>query len=407
MKGWAFWKQTFVSLGYRDFRLVWSASMIHHLGEWMEMAGLLWFVQHLTGSPFLTSVILFLRIVPMVVISIPAGLIADRMSRRNLMIMSKGVAALLSVALAALSLTGWIVYWHIAVISVLSSFATSINMPARQAVLPNVVRREHLMNAISLDNASMMSSRLIGAPLAGILLSYAGVTYIFGLRAIGGIIAAALLIQIPPFNPVRDRIQPSPIEDLRSGWQYLRRESVVFALVAMFFLPMFSNLSHMGLLPAFATQVLGVGAWEYGLLQMSPGIGSALSLVTLATLSRMRHKGLFLFASAIVMGLALVVFAMSHCLLLSMAMLILIGSMNTSFMTVDSTLVQGLIPDEVRGRVMGWREMVRGFSPVGILLAGAVAEVAGAPMGAGLVGAITLVIPIMLLFLLPQVRRLD
>ncbi|MDO8636569.1 MAG: MFS transporter, partial [Dehalococcoidia bacterium] len=93
----AFWKQTFASLGYRDFRLVWSASMIYHLGEWMEMAGLLWFVQHLTGSPFLTSLILFLRIFPMIILSIPSGLIADRMSRRNLMIMSQSGTAVLSI----------------------------------------------------------------------------------------------------------------------------------------------------------------------------------------------------------------------------------------------------------------------------------------------------------------------
>src|SRR3972149_6716980 len=141
-------KQTFVSLSYRDFRLVWSASMIHHLGEWMEMAGLLWFVQEMTGSTFLTSLMFFLRVVPMVVLSIPAGVIADRMSRRNLLIYSKGGTALLSVALAVLTLTGRVEYWHLVVISVLGSVATSINMPARQAVLPNIVKREHLMNAI-------------------------------------------------------------------------------------------------------------------------------------------------------------------------------------------------------------------------------------------------------------------
>ena len=404
----ASYKQTFVSLSYRDFRLVWSASMIHHLGEWMEMAGLLWFVQEMTGSTFLTSLMFFLRVVPMVVLSIPAGLIADRMSRRNLMIYSKGGTALLSVALAVLTLTGWVEYWHLVVISVLGSAATSINMPSRQAVIPNIVKREHLMNAISLDSSSMMSSRLIGAPLAGLLLAHTGVTYVFGLRAVSGLIAAALLIKIPRFDPVRNGPKSSPVEDLKMGWQYLKRESLVFALVGLFFLPMFSNLSYMGLLPAFATQVLQAGAWEYGLLQMAPGVGSALSLVSLAAVNQMRHKGYFLFSSAIVMGVAMIIFAYSRWLPLSMAMLMLVGGMNNAFMTVDSTLVQGMIPDDMRGRVMGWREMVRGFSPMGSLMAGVIADTAGGPpMGAAVVGAVTMVIPLVLIFLMPRMRRLD
>ncbi|MBI4288798.1 MAG: MFS transporter [Chloroflexi bacterium] len=404
---WSFLRRPFASLAYRDFRLVWSASMIHHLGEWMEMAGLLWFVQDLTGSAFLTSITMFLRVVPMVVLSIPAGIIADRVSRRNLMIASKGGTAALSVALALLTHLGLIEYWHILVISVLGSVATSINMPSRQAVIPNAVPRQHLMNAISLDSASMMSSRLIGAPLAGLLLASTGVTFIFGLRAISGIIATALLVRLPRFDPVRDGRRSSPVEDLKAGWQYLKRETVVFILVGMFFLPQLANLVQLTLLPVFTTEVLGVGAFEYGLLQMAPGVGAALSLVALASLTNMRRKGLFLIISALVMGLALMVFAGSRSFALSLAMLTIIGAMNNAFMTVDSTLVQSLTRDDMRGRVMGWREMVRGFSPIGSIMAGSVADLSSPPVGAAAVAVVSLLIPLFLFFLLPRVRRLE
>jgi len=403
----AFWKQTFASLGYRDFRLVWSASMIYHLGEWMEMAGLLWFVQHLTNSPFLTSFILFLRIFPMIILSIPSGLIADRMSRRNLMIMSQSGTAVLSIALAVLADTGLVEYWHLAVLSVLGSFASAVNMPARQSVLPNLVRREHLMNAISLDQASMMSSRLIGAPLAGFLLATTGVTYIFGIRAIGAAISALLLIRMPRFDPVRTGSKTSPMQDIRSGWGYFQKEPMILALVAMFALPMLSNQSYLGLLPVFSTQVLGVGAMGYGFLQMAPGVGSALSLVIFAGLNNMRRRGLFLFTSTTIMGLALLIFSVSRSYAVSVVMLMVNGAMNTAFMTVNATLIQELIPDEVRGRVWGWRNVFRGLSPIGSLMAGSIADLYGPPSGAASVGFLMVGSSIILLLILPKVRKLN
>lgn len=402
-----FWKRTFASLAYRDFRLIWSASMIYHLGEWMEMAGLLWFVQRLTDSPFLTSLVLFLRIFPTSIMAVPAGLITDRMSRRNLMILSQGGTAVLSIALAVLADTGLVRYWHLVALSVLGSFANAFNMPARQSVLPNVVRREHLMNAISLDQASMMSSRLIGAPVAGFLLASTGVTFVFGIRAIGAAISALLLIRMPRFDPVRNGSQGSPMDDLQSGWRYLRRESIILVQVIMFALPMLSNQSYLGLLPVFATDVLGVGAVGYGFLQMAPGVGSALSLVMLASASKMGHRGMFLLASTTAMGIGLLAFAVSRSFPLSIAMLMVNGAMNTAFMTVNATLIQELIPDEVRGRVWGWRNVFRGFSPVGSLLAGTIADMAGPPWGAASVGFIMVASSLFLFFLTPRLRRLE
>src|SRR5512135_632414 len=185
--------RTFASLGYRDYRLVWLGSVTEHLGEWMELAALLWLVNDLTHSPLMLTIVGSCRFIPMVFFPVLGGMVADKMDRRRLLIGALLLAVCLSIILAVLVKTGIVAVWHIIILSLLSGVATSFNHPARQAMVPNLVKKDHLLNAISLDSASVQASRFIATPIAGYLIAGHGVVPVFGARAIGALLAVCWL----------------------------------------------------------------------------------------------------------------------------------------------------------------------------------------------------------------------
>lgn len=397
--------QTFASLGYRDFRFLWAGTLLFHLGEWMEIAALLWYAQELTGSPFLVSVLFSLRLLPMAFFAFLGGVVADRVSRRNLLIVTNLSGAAISVLLAIFVVSGAASLWQLIVLSLLAGTVMSFYLPGRQSILPSIVPREHLMNAISLDSGTMMASRVGGGPLVGFLLVYGGAGAVFGLRAALAVAAAMLLLLLSPYRPNEKRVT-SPWEDMKDALSFLRGQPTILWLVLLNMVTLLTTLSVMSLLPAFTRDELHSGEWEYGLLQMGPGIGAGLSVLSLASVASLRSKGLLLFLVLIVEGTALSGFASVTWLWFSLPLLAVVGGMNNAFRTLDATLVQGAIPDSVRGRVMSLREVVTGLAPVTTLLAGALADRTGPGMGLLAVGAVVALAALSLMFGLPQVRRL-
>ena len=398
--------QTFASLAYRDFRFLWAGTLLLHLGEWMEIAALLWYAQELTGSPFLVSVLFSLRLLPMAFFSFLGGVVADRVSRRNLLIATNLSGAAISIVLAVFVVSGIASLWQLIVLSLLAGTVMSFYLPGRQSILPSVVPRERLMNAISLDSGTMMASRVGGGPLVGVLLVYGGAAAVFELRAVLALAAAVLLLFIAPYKPNEKR-QTSPWQDMKDALSYLRGQPTILWLVLLNMVTMLTTLSVMSLLPAFTREELHSGEWEYGLLQMGPGIGAGLSVLALATVNSIRSKGLLLFLVLIVEGAALAGFASVTWFWFSFSFMAVVGGMNNAFRTLDATLVQGVIPDSVRGRVMSLREVVTGLAPVATLLGGALAERLGAAAGLLAVGAVVALAALALMFGLPQVRRLQ
>lgn len=195
--------------------------------------------------------------------------------------------------------------------------------------------------------------------------------------------------------------------EIKEALVYLKRNKVVLGLLVLFVLPMMANISFMSLLPAFSIKILGVGASKYGLLQAAPGMGAVISLLALATLGNMRRRGLFLFIAGMSQGLALLAFAASRQLAVAMPLLAVVGTMSTTFITVDSTLVQSTISDDIRGRVTSLRDTLRGLTPVGSILAGVVSDLANPAVGMAALGATIFLAPLTLIFLMPQVRRLQ
>jgi MFS family permease len=395
------------SFSYRSFRLVWLGSFTEHFGEFMELAAILWLVNELTHSPLMLTIVGSCRFIAMIFLPIVGGVVADRVSRRNLLIASLLGAAFLSVCLAILVITGLIAVWHLIAISLLIGVVNSFNHPARHAIIPNLVKRQHLLNAVSLDLISVLASRMIGMALAGAFMTIIGVWPFFVLRAAGCLLAIfwLFLAQIPPTPPIARK--QAPWQNLVQGFGFLRTNAVVFGMILLYLIPWLADNTYTSLAPVFATNILNVGTVGYGYLQAAPGLGSLLSLVGLALLTYYGRKTVLLVSTGIIMGLALIGFSASLWLFVSVLLAIVFGAMQTAFVTINTALIQGAIPDEVRGRVMSWREVAFGLGPTGGILFGVIAQNAGAPISLGLLGGICLVISLLQLAFFTKLRKIE
>ena len=231
---------------YRDYRFFWMGSWTEHLGEWMEITALLWLINDLTHSPLMGTLLISLRFLPMVVFAFIGGIVADRMNRRTLLIYALVASAIFSLLLAVLVHTRFLAAWHLLVYSALTGVYTSFNHPARNTLLPNLVRKEHLMNAITLDNASVMVSRIVGAPLAGLIIELFGTTPVLGLRAVGAIVAIIWLSRIDAPATAAAPVKATPFNNFVEGIHYVGENRAVLTQVLLYLLPFFVMNSYTG-----------------------------------------------------------------------------------------------------------------------------------------------------------------
>ncbi len=398
--------RTFTSiLLYRNFRLLWMGSWTEHMGEWLEMTALLWLMNELTHSPFMGTLMVTLRFLPMIVFAFIGGIVVDRFNRRTTLMLSLAFMALISIILAIVVHLGMVQPWHLLVYSVFDGIATSFNHPARSTIVPNLVKKEHLLNAITLDNASVMASRMIGAPLSGFIISIAGTTPVLGLRAAGALIAILWLsnVHVPP-TPAEAK-RTSPIRNFVEGMRYVGQNKPVLTQVLMYLLPFFVMNSYTGLLPYYADKYLHVGTDLYGILNAAPGLGSVLATFTLASFIGLRRKGFYLIVCGVAQGICLILLALSPFYILSVFVLILIGGANNAFMTLNNTLIQEMITDQIRGRVLSLREVTFGLGPAGSLISGALASMLTVAFAIGIAGVISLAALFSILLLVPQTRK--
>jgi len=395
--------RTFASLAYRNYRLVWMGSVTEHMGEWMEVAAVLWLVHDLTRSALMLTVVGSCRFIPRLIFPVIGGMAADKMDRFRLLTLALLTDALLSLILAVLVKTGMVAIWHIIVISLLGGVTICFNHPARLSIVPNLVKREHLLNAVSLDNASVQASRFVAMPIAGYLMATFGVTPVFGVRALANLLAVCWLMFIreaPPLQPAGTAKFRNVIE----GLKYLRENRLLMALVPLYLIPMLTLNTTNNFLPIFADNVLKIGATGYGFLQAAPGLGSLAGLIALAALPSDRINGALLFVASCILGFVLVFFSLSTWTSLSLVLLLATGAMNTAFITINTVLIQSHVSDAMRGRVLSLREIANGLGPAAGLIFGAIAERTSAPFALETLGAGCIAAAFLFAFLLPRVR---
>lgn len=368
----------------------------------METTALLWLMNEMTHSALMATLLVTLKALPMVVFAFIGGIVADRINRRMLLIYSLMACAVFSIFLAIFVHVGLIQPWHLLVYGALTGVSTSFNHPARSSLLPNLIKREHYLNAITVDNVSVTGSRVIGAILGGLVVSFAGTAPVLGVRAAGALLAMVWIYMIKAPETPADAKKKSPWHNFKEGMQYIGAHKSILGQVFLYILPIYVTNCYTGLLPYFATEVLHVGPIMYGLLSASPGLGSILVTFVVANFRNFARMRRVLLISGIAQGIALMVFAFCSIYILAVVVMMFMGAAGTAFMVINNTIIQQLVTDQVRGRVMSLREVSFGIGPAGSLISGALAGAVNTPFAFIVAGVITIAVLLGIRIAVPQ-----
>ena len=395
----------FGALGYPNYRRFWLATVARVFGMQFRFIGSLWLVTQLTPSPLWLGIISVASAVPTIVLSVPAGVLADRMDNRRLLVWSQAATALVTLAMGVAIIAGVASLWLVFAWSVIVGALLAIATPAQNAILPRLIDMRAIGSAVAYTNAVWNTMRIVGPAAAGLLIAVIGTGQAFFVTAAGFAISA-IVIQTLHLAPIEARTERDT-GGMFEGMRYIMRNQVFFATIGLSFFTSLFGTSYVVLLPAFATDVLHAGVRGFGLMETAAGVGSLLGTLMIVRVRDNVPHGPVMLLSAAVFGFLIAGFAVSRSLPLSLVLLFGGGIASSIYLNVGLTALQILVPDELRGRVMGVWSMTYFLSAIGGLPAGLVAQWWGAPaavaLGALSVGAFALV----LLVAVPSLRRMS
>jgi MFS family permease len=368
----------FSSLRVREFRIYWVSMFVSLIGSWVQTMAQSWLVFRLTHSAFLMGLTGFLSYLPVSFFALAAGVYVDRSVKRNLLLVTQSCFTILALVLALLVWTGTVRIWHVIVIATINGFVLSFDSPTRQAMVVELVGRQHLMNAIALNSAAFNSARIIGPAVAGLLIALIGTSGCFFVNAISYLPVLAALALIKPRPPVVRGNQTSVYSDIRESILLVKDNRFLLFLLALVALVSTFGVSYVVLMPIFAQEVLRSGAMGLAMLMSSSGAGALIGVLNVARLKNAHVRFRLLHISVIVFFLSAMVFSVSRNMLISCALLVLAGAGIAGSMALVNSMIQLSIPDGHRGRIMGlFMMMFMGFIPFGNLLFGAFAQAFG------------------------------
>lgn len=393
------WPAGLRAFRHRDFRLFWSGQLVSLVGTWMQSVGQVWLVLELTGSPFKLGVISALQFGPMLFFSLLAGALADRVRKRRLLLLTQGALMLQALALAALDWTGQIQFWHVAVLAAFYGVANTLDLPARQSFVGELVGKGDLMNAIALNATVFNGARVVGPAVAGLLIARYGVAPAFLLNGLSFLGVLVALAAIRNEGAPRPRAAATLGQEILQGVRYAAGTPLIGLILGLLLVVSLFVLNFTVLVPLVARDVLHEGARGFGLLMASLGLGAVAGALTLAAMTRTRPPLALIVAAALVTAAGLLGLSAVRHFWVAAAVLAVMGFAQIFFMASCNTTVQVTAPDYLRGRVMSLYALVFvGVHPFGALLAGGMAEkwgvgaacLWGGGMGLCLVLALTL-----------------
>lgn len=374
-------RKTFSAFKHRNFRLYFFGQLISFTGTWMTTTAQGWLVYQLTGSKALLGIVAAAASAPMLFFATWGGWVADRYPKRSVIVCTQFSSMILSLALAALVWTKVVQPWHIIVLAVLGGITMAFDMPARQSFVIEMTSREDLMNAISLNSSAFNCARIIGPSIAGFLMAHVGIALCFlfdGLSFIP-VIAGLLLMQLPK-KEARIDSKAGPIGQALEGFRYVWSHRRVLTILSLFTVVGIFGWSYSVLMPAFARDILHLGANGYGLLMAGSGVGALTAALTVASAGHMLPTRTMSLGGIWIFAVALVLFAFNKNLYVGVLLLAIVGFGVVLYFSTSNTVLQSIVPDEMRGRVMGiWALIFGGMIPLGSLEAGLTADVLGTP----------------------------
>jgi MFS family permease len=392
--------RTFVSLRHRNFRLFWFGQLISLTGTWMQTIGQAWLVLELTHSAWLLGVVGALQFLPVMLLSLFGGVLADRLPKRKVLLFTQSFAMLQATILWILVATGHVQIWEVLVLASLLGLTNSIDMPTRQAFVVEMVGREDLPNAIALNSSLFNMARVVGPGLGGLIIAWLGIAPLFLLNAISfiAVIIGLALIRMNDLYALAKRStskaeapKQSTLQSLREGLAYVARTPSVLLIIAVIGVISLFGINFNVILPLFATDVLHSGALGFGILSATFGLGSLFSALWLAWGNR-RPSIQHLLTGALAFSVLEIFFALSHLYVLSLVLIAAVGFAMIAFSATANTTLQTVTPDHLRGRVMSvYMVVFAGSVPLGNLFTGGLAHFYGAPISLLIGGGLSLI----------------
>jgi predicted MFS family arabinose efflux permease len=395
-------RRIFKAFQYRDFRLMWIGACTSSIGTWMQIVAQGWLIYRLSHSAFLLALDQFLGGIPIFLFSLIGGVVADRIERRKILLASQYMQMASAGILTVLVSTGVVHVWHILCLSFVSGLAQAFGGPAYSALIPTLVDREDMPNAIALNSIQFNMAVTIGPALAGQALAKLGEKWCFGLNALS-FLAPIISLSMITTRFLPQKTAESMFNSLKQGIRFVRKQPSMEALIVLAFCMTALAMPMRTYIPVFVKDIFHRGPETYGNLLSLMGVGSICGSLIIASMGNIHNKGRVALTTLISLGAAISIFALSKALLLSYAMLVLVGaSMMAVFATVTS-LVQLITTDDMRGRVMSvYNCAFRGGMPMGNLVSGWLVPLFTAPAVLAVNGALLIVVA--LYFLLVQRR---
>ena len=371
---------TLRALRHRNFQLFFGGQLISLTGTWMQSVAQAWLVYSLTKSSLLLGAVGFASQIPVFLLAPLGGTVVDRVNRHRLIIATQTASMILAAILAWLTLTHRVHVSHIFILATLLGVVNAFDIPGRQAFLVDMVGKDHLMNAIALNSSMFNGARVVGPAVAAILVTKIGEGSCFAVNAVSyvAVIIGLLLMNV---RSVHRAGKNSPIEDIIEGFRWANKTKVIRSLLLLIGLVSLVGMPYTVLMPVFADKILHGGARALGILMGATGVGALLGALTLASKTGVKGLGRWVAITCAGFGVSIFLFSFSRMFWLSALLLLPAGYSMMLQMACSNTLIQTMVPDQLRGRVMAlYSMMFMGMAPFGALFGGALAQRAGAPI---------------------------
>jgi MFS family permease len=364
----------FSALSYRDFRLFWFGQIISITGTWMQSVAQGWLVYSLTKSPFYLGMVAASASLPILLFTLPAGVLADRVPKRNLLLYTQGFSVVPALILGVLTSLKMIAVWQVALLAAVLGTINAVDIPTRQSFLAEMVGRGQVANAIALNSAAFNGARVIGPMIAGLVIASLGIPACFFLNALsfGAVILA--LSKMKTKGDIRVKSE-GMIKDFRKGIGFVKGDREIVAVISLIGVLSLAGLPYISLLPVFAGDVFHKGATGYGFLMGASGIGALTAAVGIAARRSIENPLQMMSVAVLFFSTALIAFSVSRIFWVSLVIIMLGGWGMVSYLALANSFIQMSVPDELRGRVMSLYSFVfLGTVPIGNAIMGAVAD---------------------------------
>lgn len=398
--------RTFEAFGNRSYRLLWPANFLAYICRWMQLTLLGWLVLELTDSPFLVALVGFFGMLPLLILGMVGGVLADRVNKHRILIMTQVISCVAAFAMVLLLQTGAIRFWHAYVVMGCTGIGWALDMPSRRSAIHDLVGRAGVTNAMAMDSVGMQASRMIGPALAGALITTVDVVGGYIVVSAIYVVAIALIaaVNLPPVDRSHLGLS-SVLGNLVEGFRYVRRDNVLVATVLVTILMNLLLFPYAQMIPVIARDVLLIGPGLMGTLLGVEGLGALVGAISVASIGVIRFHGRLYIGGSMLGLVMLLCFSTVRWYYVALPILFVLGFGTSGFSTMQSTLVMLRSREEMRGRALGVISLAIGAGPLGALMVGAIASMSSTPFAIGFDAVLGIVLLSVIALLMPSLWR--